>query len=92
MDGIERTANGNYAFIKVLRENTHLTRFLNNLLKLNFWNYFEKEKSYLEFAADADRRKSGHCRVNLAKEEFFKVNFAFALPKASPLQDLMDTK
>nr|CAH0107788.1 unnamed protein product [Daphnia galeata] len=53
---------------------------------------FIKEKSYLEFAVDEDYARLGTCRLSIAKQEFFKVNFAFALPTASPLKQLLDKK
>ncbi|KAK4022871.1 hypothetical protein OUZ56_008315 [Daphnia magna] len=53
---------------------------------------FIKEKSYLEFAVEEDYARSGSCRLSMARQEFFKVNFAFALPTASPLKTLLDKK
>ncbi|XP_059352076.1 glutamate receptor ionotropic, kainate 3-like [Daphnia carinata] len=53
---------------------------------------FIKEKSYLEFAVEEDYARSGSCRLSIAKQEFFKVNFALALPTASPLKTILDKK
>ncbi|EFX89946.1 hypothetical protein DAPPUDRAFT_300036 [Daphnia pulex] len=53
---------------------------------------FIKEKSYLQFAVGEDYARSGTCRLSIAKQEFFKVNFAFALPTDSPLKHLLDKK
>jgi hypothetical protein len=51
-----------------------------------------QEKSYLQFAVGEDYARSGTCRLSIAKQEFFKVNFAFALPTDSPLKHLLDKK
>ncbi len=53
---------------------------------------FLQEKSYLEFAVDEDYSNWGKCRLSIAKQEFFKVNFALALPTASPLKTILDKK
>jgi len=39
-----------------------------------------------------DFRRSGTCRVSIAKQGFFEVNVAFALPNNSPLKLLLDEK
>ncbi|XP_046640672.1 probable glutamate receptor isoform X1 [Daphnia pulicaria] len=49
-------------------------------------------KSSLEPAVDEDVRQSGTCRLGIAKQGFFEVNVAFALPNNSPLKLLLDKK
>ncbi|XP_046632509.1 glutamate receptor ionotropic, kainate glr-3-like isoform X2 [Daphnia pulicaria] len=51
-----------------------------------------EEKSYLESVVAEDYKREGTCRLSLTYEDFFKVNLAFPLPKASPLKPLMDKK
>ncbi|KZS16651.1 putative Ionotropic receptor 76a [Daphnia magna] len=49
-------------------------------------------KSNLEYALHEDYIQSGICRLSIIKQDFFKVNVAFALPKGSPLKPLLDKK
>ncbi|XP_057376802.1 probable glutamate receptor [Daphnia carinata] len=49
-------------------------------------------KSNLEAALYEDYIQSGICRLSIIKQDFFKVNVAFALPKGSPLKPLLDKK
>ena len=53
---------------------------------------FVQYKSNLEPAVYEDYRQSGTCRLSIAKQGFFEVNLAFALPKNSPLKLLLDKK
>ena len=46
----------------------------------------------MEFAVEADYVRHGTCRLSIARHEFFKVNFAFALPKGSRLKPILDKK
>lgn len=84
-DGVERVTNGSYAFIKVVKILRALEFGLSSLAS-------SQEKSYLEFAVEKDYVRSGYYRLSVAKQEFFKVNFAFALPTTSPLKTFLDKK
>lgn len=55
------------------------------------YGYIE-ERSYLKAITEQDHAKTGKCRFSFVNQEFFKVNFAFAFPKASPLKPLFDKK
>ena len=52
----------------------------------------KKKKSFLEFAVEEDYVGRGTCRLSIARHEFFKVNFAFALPKGSRMNRFLDKK
>ncbi|XP_046654596.1 glutamate receptor ionotropic, delta-2-like [Daphnia pulicaria] len=51
-----------------------------------------EEKTLLESDIYEDYVRSGVCRLSIAKKEFFKVNFAFPLPIASPLKPFLNQK
>lgn len=52
----------------------------------------QQEKTLLESDIYEDYVRSGVCRLSIAKKEFFKVNFAFPLPIASPLKPFLNQK
>lgn len=54
--------------------------------------YLNKEKSYNGFIIEEDYRKSGKCRMAMAKTEFYKVYQGFILPKQSLLKPIIDQK
>nr|CAH0102805.1 unnamed protein product [Daphnia galeata] len=49
-------------------------------------------KSNLESSLYEDYTRTGKCRLSIAKQEFFKINVAFAFSKNSPLKAFMDEK
>ena len=52
----------------------------------------KKKKSFLEFAVEEDYVGRGTFRLSIARHEFFKVNFAFALTKGSRMNRFLDKK
>ncbi|XP_057365352.1 uncharacterized protein LOC130686076 [Daphnia carinata] len=51
-----------------------------------------EERSYLKAITEQDHAQTDKCRFSFVNQVFFKVNFAFALPKASPLKPVLDKK
>ena len=84
LEGVQRVINGSYAYIIVSLFH------LNELICLKQIHF--KGRSHLEFAIMEDFLQSGECRLSLAKENFYKRNFAFPVPKGSPLPALFNKK
>ena len=78
-EGVDRVANGSYAFLKV-------DLSLINSTEINCFNSLLQGKSYLEYAIEADFLETGKCRLALAKKEFYYNYYGFPLTKGSPFQ------
>ena len=91
LDGVHLVASGGYAYIAVPINNHQM--MCNKVLYLPIIVVFLFQgKSNLESSLYEDYTRTGKCRLSIAKQEFFKINVAFAFSKNSPLKAFMDEK
>ena len=88
LDGVHLVASGGYAYIAVPINNMCNKVFIYQLLSF----FLFQGKSNLESSLYEDYTRTGKCRLSIAKQEFFKINVAFAFSKNSPLKAFMDEK
>jgi hypothetical protein len=73
---------------QLIQVNFHFSFRFNRIVYL----YSTNRIWILEPTVYEDFRQSGTCRLSIAKQGFFEVNLAFALPKNSPLKLFLDKK
>ena len=94
MEGVERVLNESYAYNEVncWCERKIIIRKLMILYCTVICIVLKKKNSFLEFVVEEDYLGRGTCRLSIARHEFFKVNFAFALPNGSRMKPILDKK
>jgi hypothetical protein len=62
-------------------------------LSLNYFILSFENQARIRYAIEQNFIQSGKkCHLSIAKETFYKVNQAFALPKGSPIGSLFNKK